>query len=401
MPTPTFNGTITQPIFTGQTVGKNNDLISLSFPTQQINWHPSSESGMPPSPLNTYTLEKLLYNPLFSLTYTLDIIITGNQGYNDWSTPSTAVQFSIGNNPNVNKLYQLTAPGSGGYADYNVNDTNIKIPGYPTFLSVSVYNQCYDAGCYTYSATNYNFKLVLNITATANCTGSNLSNSFCSSYCLTNADACLQDHINYCLPSTGDASQMPIGSNPDCQNFIQDYIGKNGPRKEFDNGLLRYCAKPTGKYTNFGDLFSTNQTDQDLCACHMPAPLYTTYVDELNKKYEGFENILIKQCLLPGCINSPYKSETTTAVCPLPACLNIVEFENNGTFINSCVDITQSGCTSIAPKAGGNICGSYNLTWLWIALAIVAVIIFLIIIIALAVKYKHHKREIVKNKSLL
>jgi hypothetical protein len=384
MPNLSFKGSIIQNIYNGQTIGQNNPIIDLTFPSQPVNWDPSN---IPPSPVNTYTLEQLVNNPLFSLTYTLDIIITGSQSYNNQSTPSTAVLWYIGNVP-YNKTYQLTEG-----TDYNVNDTKNQIPGIPRTLSVSVYNQCAYGlpGCLTYPATNYRFTMILNITATANCTGSNLSTAFCSAYCLTNSEACLQNHIDYCF-----SDQMPIGSNLECQNFIKDYIVKNGPRSEFDNGLLRYCSN---KYNNFGDLFSASQTDQDLCACHMPAPLYTTYADELNKKYEGFENIFIKQCLLPGCINSPYKSETTTAICPLPACLNIVEFENNGTFVNSCVDINQSGCTNIKPKDGGSICGNYNLTWLWILLAIIAIIVVFIIMFALIVKYKHHKRESLINIS--
>lgn len=183
---------------------------------------------------------------------------------------------------------------------------------------------------------------------------------------------------------------MPIGTSKACQSYISDYIQTNGPRKEFDDGLTRYCTK----YNGFGDLFSSNQTDQDLCGCHMPEDQYKTFATELSQNYTGFENIFIDQCLVPGCINSPYKSNITTKTCPLPACLNIVNFNNQGNFNNSGVNIIQdnSQCANIKSKNIPPPPKPSNLTWLWITIGVIVGLIILAIVIGLLVYYSRKKK---------
>jgi hypothetical protein len=382
-----YTGTIIQSIFNNHPVGSSNPTIDLNFYNQPIDWN----GTMPPSLSNyTRTLADIHSNPIFSVSYEVNIQITGSQYFNGWSNPTTSV--SIGYS-NINYPVIYTAGSCDGQdhgtCHYNVNN-KFPFPGLPRTLNISVYNQCISPGCFWYPSPDYTFIFTLIIHLNANCSGKNFENSFCQNYCLINPLTCYYGYIDYCFPKNVEPSQMPIGSSVICQNFVENYIGTNGPRSEFDNGLTRYCTK----YKNFGDLFNSNQTDQQLCACHMDPKLYEQFADELNKKYNGFENILINQCLVPKCISSPFKSETTHATCPLPACLNIVNFDNNGNFVNSCVDINQTGCTNITPKNGGNICGTQSLMWLWILLAILAfVFILIIIIILLVVVYKHKKKS--------
>lgn len=81
----------------------------------------------------------------------------------------------------------------------------------------------------------------------------------------------------------------------------------------------------------------------------MPAQQYDNFQKSLIKLYPSFGNLgLVNQCLLPQCASSQYKSVVTTGKCNLPECLNIVSFNNDGSFNNSSVVIKQSGnCANI------------------------------------------------------
>lgn len=186
------------------------------------------------------------------------------------------------------------------------------------------------------------------------CSELNLEQAICSQYCTTNLTSCVNDMVLYCFtpPSGQSAANMPIGTSLICQEFVQNYIQQNGPLAQFDQGLNSYCST---KYQGFGDLFdSNNQTDQELCACHMPAAQYAAFEQQLTQLYPGFQNLgVVDECLLPQCASSQYKSTVTTAKCNLPQCINIASFNNNGTFNQSSVTINQSSnCANIV---GGNV----------------------------------------------
>jgi hypothetical protein len=390
-------GTITYPIFTGQTVGSSNPTFNLDFSSQKINW-----SGTVPLSLSGITLRDLLKNPLFKISYKVNIQITGNQYFDGGSQPTTSANITYSN-----IIYPVTYEAgctdvSYGTCYYNVNQT-FSFPGIPRYIDISVFNQCKSPGCIWYNAYNYIFIFTLIIEVSADCTGKNLDQDFCSNYCSTNADSCLSDFVSYCLPKTGDPTKMPIGTSIACQTFINNYIGNIGTKQEFDDGLLRYCDKSAGgKFRGFEDLFNGNASDidQKLCACHMDDKQYKAFATELSKNYSGFENIFIDQCLVPGCINSPFKSRVTTQVCPLPKCLNIVNFTNDGTFDNSNVNIVQnSDCANIKPISNPNPPNPHNLTWLWILIGIIAFMIILIVVIAIIFSYRKHQKANLKMTS--
>ena len=379
-----YTGTVFQNIYTLQKVGSSNQYIPLDLYNQTISWDTTV-----PEPLSYITFGQLLDNRFFVRTYTVTFIIKGRQYYQDSSQPTTSIILS-NNYGDFNYSYQAQSSQSYGYAEWDVNQTTEEIP-YPFGINVSVWNQCSSghAGCSNYPATGYIFTVILNITVTANCGGRNLENSFCSEYCTSNTSKCLYPILDYCFPQNTNGNDMPVSiKNGVCQNYVSQYIEQFGPLLKIDEGLQRYCTAP-GKYKGFGDLFSstTSQTDIDLCACHMPEEQYKAFQQRLNQLYSGFGDLIPDECLIPGCVSSPYKSLASGRTCPLPACLNIVNFNNGGTFENSCVDISQSGCSNIRPNVGGNICGGSEGEYALIIIAIILVIIILAIFITVIVIY--------------
>lgn len=340
MPLLQYNGSIAQNIFSNASV-KNTNTIPVNFATVPITWQAGVNSD-----LIGLTLTQILSNPVLSVTYSMNVVITGSQYYDDSSYPTTDLTLTGSTGETYAESYTADAPGSIGHGKYNVN-SNFPMTSYPVGNAVvRVYNRCHSGlpGCVTYSATGFTMVLTLNIQVIAKCTGSNLESTFCSQYCLTNPSSCINDYISYCL--TGSPT-IPITSSQACQDFIQNYIETQGPVAQIDDNLGAYCQS---KYQGFGDLFaSPSAIDQELCACHMPSSQYAAFEQQLVATYPGFGNLgLVNECLLPQCASSPYKSVVTTGKCNLPQCLNIVSFNNDGTFNNSSVTINQNAqCASI------------------------------------------------------
>jgi hypothetical protein len=222
-------------------------------------------------------------------------------------------------------------------------------------LCLTVSNVCYPGlpGCKSYSASGYSLTLTVGISVTAECSGQNLESDFCREYCLgcNRQDCpCYVDMLNYCLPTSG---PQPIGTSQLCQNFFSNYIQNINPTADIDSRLTRYC---TTKYGGFGDLFnSNNQTDIELCACHMSQEQYDNFQAQLIQQFPGFGNLgLNERCLLPRCASTSFKTVSTGTQCNLPKCLNIVGLTNNGTFTQSPVIIDQTGeCGNIIGEGPG------------------------------------------------
>lgn len=359
MPILEYNGKVSITIYNNE-VPPTTDLriFSLSqFINLPIIWNSGQDipNDLIGKSLNTLPKGRDVYYD-YILEYTLNLIITGRQYYDNSSYPTTYVNI-LTPTGSFDKIYEPPSSGSLGTATYNVNQI-FPLISVPAQLETRVYNRCYDRlpGCSQFKPTGYTMILTLNITIFIPCEGENLSNPVCISYCGTpaNRDICFTDVINYCLPSNIPSIDMPIGYNGNCQAYISNYIQNVTPRQEIDTGLIRYC---TGKYRGFGDLFNNNPntTDIAICACHMGPEQYENYANELYTQYPGFKNLGTNQyCLLPQCATSQYKNLATGKVCAIPQCINVVSFNNNGTFDNSGVTINQSGeCAQITNSEGG------------------------------------------------
>ena len=388
-----YNITYQPPEFNGQTWNETTNPISFSF----ADMYNRQVAG-----LNNQTISQVLSNPAYHDTK-INLVsprFTGNHGYDCGA--GTWVNLSMyGQNGTNQGSFDYTDNRSGSITTYFLISQSVRNP--PPLDHYTVSFGRIDQICANYAFNNMQLSYTINLQV-GMCNSKSIDNPQCVNYCITNPNICKNDYIDYCFSYTNnDPTTMPIGSNTPSGTVCRNFVQNNGPVVEFDNGLKTYCAaKYKGK--GFGDLFNdpNNQPDIDLCACHMPEEQYQSFAQEIFKTYEGFGSIgLINQCLVPQCASGGFKSTITTKTCPLPACLNIVTFNNDGTFNNSDVTINQtSDCANIKPVGGGGGGGGGDWTWLWIALAIIAVIIVLIVIFALSVKYKHHKRESIIHTSV-
>lgn len=346
MPNLQYNGTITQAVFSNAGVS-GEQTIKLDFTNLPVIWQQQNV----PSVLVSTTLSKILSNPIFNVTYAINIQITGSQYFDVGSAPTTNITILISGGK-YDRSYTADGPSvATDTAHYHVND-NFAIASPPTGIYVYVWNNCiHTSPCYSYRANDYSLILTLGISVTANCSGTNLNTPFCSEFCLTNPGQCLNDYIGYCFTPNPATQTIPITTSDSCQKYVSNYIQRNGPLAEFDFGLNPYCRT---KYKGFGDLFkSGNQLDINLCACHMPDEQYAAYEKEVAANFSGFDKLGIKdRCMLAQCASTQYGSVARGAVCPVPQCLNIVDFNNDGTFNNSNVTINQTAeCANIQRRS--------------------------------------------------
>lgn len=156
--------------------------------------------------------------------------------------------------------------------------------------------------------------------------------------------------------------------------------------------MRNYCKA----YKGLGDLFNADSKvktlvqraiDVDLCACNLSSStvndpdgtvLYNNFANEFYSNYPGFSGLeFLNKCLLPQCAQSKFKSlPIPIGGCQVPQCINIINFENDGTFNNSTVNIDESAaCVNITGK---NVpVNPNNSDMLYIVLFIVIIIIII------------------------
>jgi uncharacterized membrane protein YgcG len=352
MPLLEYNGNIRYIVYNNTTPPKDLQTFYTSFASMTINWTTPNI----PNELRGKTISDL-DNPLFRYSYTLTTQIFGTQRYSAGSAPRTDITVRTTSNTEYYDAYEPPHPNIDGIGHYNINET-FAVSGLPNIYRIKVGNNCSgnSSGCYQHNATGYSLVFTLNITLTINCVGEDLNNSFCSAFCSnpSNRSVCLSDVTKYCFPNNVPPDEMPIGNNLKCQSFVSNYIENVSPLAEFDTGLKQYCSK----YEGFGDLFNDNDniTDAELCACQLPLTQYNNYADELFKLFPGYSTFgSNKYCLVSYCASSPYRNVSIGAKCNVPQCLNILSFENNGTFDNSDIIINQTGqCESLTNNNNNN-----------------------------------------------
>lgn len=268
-------------------------------------------------------------------------------------------------------------------------------PFYPENIYAVAYyfcgssGNCNNGGCHCHAYTGFDITLTLTITANLLCTMKNLENQFCLDYCNIpgNYANCVTDMNNYCFQPVGNPDQMPMGLyNGACQEFYPSYIGNNiygGTRTDIDIGLTNYCKKyGTGSQGLNGlkNLFTNDVSsrEQEICACHLNPAQYQAYRNSLLSAYPGFNQIEESApCLVWQCASSPYKSTYTLDPCTTPQCVNVVSFNNDGSFSNSNVNINQSNtCTKLSGVAPSK---SKSSKLIWFLIIIIILILVLII----------------------
>src|SRR5581483_8674086 len=154
---------------------------------------------------------------------------------------------------------------------------------------------------------------------------------------------------------------------------------------------------------------TASNIDQDLCGCHMPAQFYTNYENSVLAQFPGFkayfQNFGIPTaCLLSDCANSDFPTVAMGKHCPVPGCLNVAVFDNNGS-IGGNVTVNQNAtCQSIqnfnGNTGGGNTGGNIvtqartwiDKYWPWLLLGIGIFVIFILIILIIIASDSNKKK---------
>ena len=186
------------------------------------------------------------------------------------------------------------------------------------------------------------FALNIIITLELDCKGPTLERQICISYCSespSKQEKCRDDYVTYC--------KGIIGTNKNCQNFIENYIQGVTPTTGIDDLLYNYCSK----YNTFNDFLErtkNDETEKKLCACHLPTELYENLKNSVFQRFPALQNVsgINPFCLFPPCVISPFKNLSTTKQCAVPNCLNIAAFNNNGTVKGGVTINLNSKCAS-------------------------------------------------------
>jgi hypothetical protein len=368
----TFLGSVQQILFNNVTIQREggsppNTVSSISQVTlydQVIDWTGSNV----PALLTGLTVRDLLTTTIPGVTVSIEgvfEITSGIQTAEDASTPTIEIFTFYGSSTTISQLLTYNVPYCFGGRCPTATITNFE-QEFESFgelfeVGVTPWNSCNPSlpGCINQNVDNFSLTFTLNVTLKATCTGSDLLTGLCAAYCnvenAKNLDQCFPPYLNYCF--TGDN----IFTETQCRTFFENYVTVIGPDAQLDEKLTTYC---TTKYPDPGGLEklrqANNTIDNDLCGCHMQQDQYTNFVNEILQDFNvpgaGTTTFGIQErCLLEQCASSPFKTVAIGKVCNVPACLNILEFNVNGSFNNDKVVINQEDpkCTNVTRKTGG------------------------------------------------
>ena len=256
---------------------------------------------------------------------------------------------------------------------------------------------CNNGACRCYNFTNFNIQVTVDVTATANCTGSALESPYCRKFCNYNKDSladCRDDMNTYCFYPADNPRIMPI-SNPSgaCQTFYPNYLRNVGVDQTVDNNLNSYCQPQYNLETLYGLGSPIHGNDPNVCACHLAEEQYQNYAESLFNVFPGYEGLGFSlgfkaPCLFLPCSSSDYPSITTGQDCNLPPCLIVNSFTNDGSFTNSNVTITDTTgqCSELTGTLGGSNGsdgGDDNSSIIIIIIIVIVILIILLMLITI------------------
>ena len=388
--------------------------------TQNIIWQSSNPSY--PSAFNGISinqLKTLVSNGIIPGTLLIEMrynVKSGIQERSNFSRPTlTLYTWDTTGNPNNqgtanNPTTTLSVAALGSSGSIQGNITYCVPSGCPSspFGNITSYSSGgifvnpvpwnSNAGAKTnYQARMLTLEIEFRITLTVTCNGSNLTKDmgFCPAFCLQNLTPCYEPYLNYCFSG----NPPNIGTDTGCQVYFEGFISQYNSNGPLDAALTNYC---TNKYDGFEDLVrANNQVDLDLCGCHMQPEQYANLAAEFYKNFNIQSTLGINpRCLVPFCAASSFRTASIGNKCNVPPCLNITQFNANGTFNNNNVTISQNNdCPNIVSRTGdggggggGNGDGdggnetnqsfwSKYKVWFIVGIAAVVVIIIIIIIV--------------------
>jgi len=302
---------------------------------------------------------------------------SGTQNRTNFSKPTLTLYMWDSNSTRPpttkpNTTLSVESLGSGGIGptliNYCIGDnqcpstTWTDISGYKSggiFLNPMPWNSIApSAGKTNYSVTNLTLEIEFRVSLTVKCSGDDLvkPGGFCPALCNENKSECFDAYLDYCFQTNN--GQTNIFTQPICQGFFRDYLTKNPSTSALDAKLTEYC---TTKYKGFEALSSSNSAvDRDLCGCHMQPEQYQNFTSEFTKDFDVSSTFGIQpRCLFPLCAASGFRTADIGLKCNVPPCLNIAEFNFNGTFDNNKVTISQkNNCPNIISRKDGTGTGN-------------------------------------------
>ena len=282
-----------------------------------------------------------------------------------------------------------------------------------TQIEVSPWNECNQCPTVNFDCENrdvddFTMTMVMNVTVSFSCIGSNLESGFCLTFCseTANQQFCQPNYVDFCLNQLDPAAnEINIFTSNGCQMFFEDYIANNGPKSEIDTPLTVACSL---KFPGFESFFQSNDLNvQKVCACHLNDQLYTNLKNSIVAQFPGFAFVAENDhCLFPPCASTVFTTTSIGRRCALPGCINIANITNNGNITGGTKINQNDQCINAANQSGsgggGGGNGGGNITslswweqhWVWIVLGIglliVLIIVILIIIAAESNKPKPH-----------
>jgi hypothetical protein len=238
---------------------------------------------------------------------------------------------------------------------------------------------------FNYPQNDFSWGLIIIVTVTKSCTLGDIDAPLCLDICNADPQSCYVTYAEHCLtPGNEERIGMPI-----CKNYISEYISRGTSTPQIDAATRRYCAL---RYHGFADLFSPNPNvspqqqanDLPICACNLTAAgstdpdlLYNNYYKSLIMKDPALANVPFQpRCLLGQCAAATFLPVgIPPGGCKLPACLNIVTINNDGT-INGNVTVNTSAECQNSLFPGENI-----IVFILIIILVLVVIVIIIYII--------------------
>lgn len=261
---------------------------------------------------------------------------------------------------------------------------------------------------------NFSFSATMSVRLIVTCTtGPELETRFCMSYCQANLGQCKSAYTDYCFSgSVSTPPVIPLTTDNACQLYFEQYYNTLGPDADIDRKIDNYCQTKFPSTTCFEPLFFASPPissfEQELCACHLSDTCYQNYVNSLAIKAPNFVNFIknsgIKdRCLISQCASGKFPSIEIGKVCLVPACINVVNFTNDGSIGSGGITINQDAkCQSIDNGSGGGGTNPntpsdkswWDKYWIWIVLG-AGLLIVLIIIIIIVVASESKKKKII------
>lgn len=189
-----------------------------------------------------------------------------------------------------------------------------------------------------------NISVQLRINAKLRCSGNNLDILLCNNLepCKDQktCDALREKYENYCFNKTN--------ISDGCVKFFEEYYSVVGPLSRIDEKMVNYCSSKN----DYVSLFPSGN-DAEICGCHLPDVFYDNFEENVSKYFYFKPEVFgeKKYCLFPFCVTSKIPNESIgKGGCKNPLCIEILDFNNDGSFSRTDITIAQGNKCNFSEK---------------------------------------------------